>query len=113
VSFRAIREVEAQSRDEAMVAAIEMVGNEALAFGFLNKKSDRPKLFAVNAYPLDLSDEDNSPFTAELRKMIVEARSPKRPIFMKEDFLFYKESAWQRLGSCLFQVRKDQWQKRS
>jgi hypothetical protein len=113
VSFHVIREVEAESRDEAMVNAIEVVGNEALAFGFLNKKNDRPLLFAVNAYPLDLIDEDNSPFTSEVRKTIVEARSSKRPIFMKEGFLFYKESPWQRLTKFFFQVRKNQWEKPS
>jgi hypothetical protein len=113
VSFSAIREVEAESRDEAMVKAIEVLGNEALAFGFLNKKNDRSLLFAVNAYPLDLIDEDNSPFTSEVRKTIVESRSSMRPIFMKEGFLFYKESPWQRLATSLFQVRKKQWEKPS
>lgn len=113
VRFQAVREVEAGSRDEAMLAALEVVGNEALEIGFLNKKYDRPVLVSVNAYPLDLSDEDNSPFTSEMRKTIVESRSPQRPLYTKNGFLFYKESFWQRWFNFLFQVRKTQWDKRS
>lgn len=111
VGFSTIKEVEAESHREAMSAAIQLVGDEALEMGFFNTKKDRPKLFAINAYPIDMNPDDHSPFTVEQRKTIVEAESALPLLFSKGGFLFHKEGQVDRWLNRLFQCENIQWDK--
>ncbi len=102
--FHAVREVEAETRWEAMHSAVKAVAAEAKDVEALNDSKNPPQVFAVLAHSIDGSDSLLDPESAK-RMIDSGAKGGKRKAVLNaEGFKFYKEGFRDRFVHWLYQL---------